>query len=172
MHQLGKDSARAVPRHMQALAAAQQAEKELANGLEWEYDDSLPGAARTSATAAALAERLTWKRYDPDTERAVEAAFQAQTTHLTLASATWRLGEEFIRREGDGVCSISLVRSCRFCLVLPIKQPENTSILGILNFICEFASFVCIRYQLTKNLTESVGMASYKRTNEQVGCVA
>ena len=42
------------------------------------------------------------------THAQVEAAFQAQTTHVTLSSSTWRLGPEFLKREGDGVCAISL----------------------------------------------------------------
>lgn len=83
--------------HLQALAAAQQAGRELANGLEWQYDDSLPGAARSSAMAGAGISALAWKRYDEATERAVEASFQAQTTHVTMSSATWRLGEEFLQ---------------------------------------------------------------------------
>jgi hypothetical protein len=76
-----------------ALRAAAKAKEEVdEGGVTWEYDSALPKPAAQQGPKA-----LRWKRFDPTTEMTIEAAFQANTNIVTLSSATWLLGEEFVR---------------------------------------------------------------------------
>jgi hypothetical protein len=94
-------SNKAIPLFSVALKAAARAKDEIdRNGVVWEYD---------AAVVEGGAKSIRWKRYDPITEHSIEAGFQANTDHITLSSATWSLGEQLLRREGDGVAEISFI---------------------------------------------------------------
>lgn len=103
----GEESAHsvAVPLYTIALRAAARAKDEVeSGGLTWEYDAALPKPAGQHGPKL-----LRWKRFDPVTEMTIESAFQANTNHVTMSSATWLLGEDFVRHEGDGAAAINFV---------------------------------------------------------------
>ena len=95
----------AVPLYTVALRAAAKAKEEVENGgVTWEFDSSLP-----KPPGQTTAKVLRWKRFDRTTEMTIEAAFQANTNSVTMSTATWQLGEEFLRHEGDGAAMISFL---------------------------------------------------------------
>jgi len=103
----GEESAHsvAVPLYTIALRAAAKAKEEVeTGGVTWEYDAALPKPMGQQGPKL-----LRWKRFDPVTEMTIESAFQANTNHVTLSSATWLLGEELVRHEGDGAAAITFV---------------------------------------------------------------
>ncbi len=103
----GEESAHsaAVPLYTIALRAAAKAKDEVeSGGVTWEFDAALPKPAGQQGL-----KQLRWKRFDPVTEMTCESAFQANTHHVTMSSATWLLGEEFVRHEGDGAAVINFL---------------------------------------------------------------
>ena len=92
----------AVPLYTVALRAAAKAKDELDFGVVWEFD-------ATVAKIPVTSDKIRWKRFDEATEMSVESGFQANSDQITLSSTTWSLGEEFLRREGDGAASLRFV---------------------------------------------------------------
>lgn len=103
----GEESAHAavVPLYTIALRAAARAKDEVeSGGVTWEFDAALPKPAGQQGP-----KQLRWKRFDPVTEMTCESAFQANTHQVTMSSATWLLGMDFVRHEGDGAAVINFV---------------------------------------------------------------